>query len=71
MLLTPTQITQLQKTRETLTSVQTKMQTCTSKDFDQGRVVQACANAELALFELINLSQTLDEMEAAMRAVAS
>ena len=62
--LTEAQIRTLQRARETLTTVQTLLQSCTSRDFDAGRIVQACANAEFALFEVINLVETLAQIEA-------
>ena len=65
-MLTNTQITQLERARSTLTSVQMKAEECSSRGFDQGRIAEACANAELALFEVINLSNALSAVERAL-----
>lgn len=62
-MLTESQLRTLQRARETLTAAQEKLQSCTNRDFDQGRIAQACASAELALFEVINLVETLAEIE--------
>lgn len=62
-MLTDSQIRTLQRARETLTTAQEKLQSCSGRGFDQGRIAQACANAESALFDVINLVRTLDEIE--------
>lgn len=65
-MLTETQLRTLQRARDTLTVAQEKLRECTSRDFDVGRVVQACAAAELALFEVVSLCEQLQEMEKAL-----
>lgn len=62
-MLTESQLRTLQRARETLSAAQEKLQSCTDRGFDQGRIVQACANAESALFDVINLVRTLEEIE--------
>jgi hypothetical protein len=62
-LLTEAQIRTLERARKTLTSVQAKLESCTGRSFDDGRVAQACENAEYAIFEVINLTRTLAFIE--------
>ena len=68
-MLTETQLRTLQRARETLTTVQSKVQDCTDRGFDQGRIVEACAAAEYALFEVVNLVETLAHVESVLAQV--
>ena len=52
-MLTETQLRTLQRARETLTTVQSKVQDCTDRGFDQGRIVEACAAKGTGVFETL------------------
>lgn len=62
-MLTEAQIRSLQRAQETLTAIQTRLEEHPARGYDQGRIVQAIAHAERALFDLANLVETLTSIQ--------
>lgn len=58
-MLSPAQIKSLERAQETLTAIQTKLEDHPARGYDEGRIVQAVSHAERAMFDLVNLVDTL------------